>query len=543
MVPIDHFDTAATRAAGDVAIVDGVVSLTFAELMAMSRTIAAAIARHDRNGSPVPVLLYGDNSYQFLAAMLGVMRAGGVIVPLHAPNTAETSLRFLADTKPRCAFFDRSRAHEMRAMQQAIPSLQECICFEGAVDGYRSMEEVVSSGADYEPTWIDASGNAERPVYYWATSGTTGEPKVVIETSRCFDVMLKTARGMRAGRRNVSLTLAPMTHGGGPGSFATLTLGGTVVIHRVFDPDAVLRTIERDAVTEVWLSPTALYLLLDAAERRQYNLGSLTSVMLGMAGVSPDKLKRAVQLFGPCITHSYGQIETSFVTALSSSVLADATRGVHSERLQSSGTSVYMNRVGIMDDDGRLLPPGEHGEIVVRGSGVKHYMDPQQTAAAQKQGWHRTGDVGYLDADGYLYVVGRIKDVVNMAGFKIAASEVERVVMELEAVQECAVVAVPDAVRGETIKAIVVVRPGRTIAISAVIQHCRSRLGNMKAPHDVETWTELPRSPVGKIDKRQIRARLLSPTPAGVACRKHSPVARSNPPQCRSAKSRSARST
>jgi len=515
MVPIDHYDTTADRCANDVAVVDGTVTLTFAELTAMSRTIAAAVGRGCADDGPVPVLLYGGNSYQFLASMLGVMRAGGVIVPLHAPSTAESSLPFLTHTQPRCAFYDRGRADEVRQMQRAVPSLRECICLDGRVDGDRSLDDVLSAHPEYEPSWMDPSGNAERPVYYWATSGTTGEPKVVVETCRCFDGILKTMRGMRAGRRSVSLALAPMTHGGGPSSFATLAMGGTVVILRTFDAHEVLRTIERHGVTELWLPPTALYLLVELAERRAYDLSSLTSVMLGMAGISPDKLKRAVRVFGPCIEHSYGQIETSFVTALSSKVLTDAADGIHPERLHSSGTSVYMNRVAIMDEAGHLLAAGGQGEIVVRGTGVKHYMNPQQTAEAQQSGWHRTGDIGYLDDDGFLYVVGRIKDVVNMAGFKIPAAEVERIVMELEAVQECAVVAVPDAVRGETIKAIIVVRPGHAIAPTAVIQHCRARLGNLKSPHSVETWPDLPRSSVGKVDKRQIRERLLSTAPAG----------------------------
>jgi acyl-CoA synthetase (AMP-forming)/AMP-acid ligase II len=162
-----------------------------------------------------------------------------------------------------------------------------------------------------------------------------------------------------------------------------------------------------------------------------------------------------------------------------------------------------------MRDDERLADTGEQGEIVVRGGGVKRYLDRAVTAAAQSTGWHRTGDIGYLDEDGYLYVVGRKKDVVNMAGFKIPAADVERVIMELPEVQECAVVAVPDPMRGEAIQAIITIKSGHEFSSRVVVKHCVERLGKGKAPHHVDVWPELPRSSVGKIDKRHILQKVL----------------------------------
>jgi fatty-acyl-CoA synthase len=512
MVPIDHFDVAAQSRPDAEAVVDGTVRVTYAELSAMTRHIAALVAAHGVPGEPVPVALYGGNSYRLLAAMLGVMRAGGVIVPVHERSTAEKALPHLRVTQPQCLFYDRSRAAEVRRLKQELPSLRQCVCLNGAAEGDPGLDDVLHGGDRYAESWIDVAGNPERPVYYWATSGTTGEPKVVIETIRTFNIAIHAARTRRSGWANVFLSMAPMSHGGGPVAFTTLVLGGKVVVPRNVTPAIVLAAIQVERVTELWLSPTALYLMLDFPKRREFDTSSVKHFLMGMAGVSPDRVRAAVDAFGPCIAQTYGQIETGIVTVLDAATVAEAVRGVGPERLSSSGTNAGINRFAIMDDEGRLLSVGAEGEIVVRGSTVKRYMDEASTAVAQAGGWHRTGDVGYVDEAGYLYVVGRKRDVINVGGLKVAAADVERTIMELDEVRECAVVAVPDALRGEAIKAIVVPASGATIEPSRIIQHCLARLGVGRAPHSVEEWPELPRSPVGKIDKRQIRDRVTAVT-------------------------------
>jgi acyl-CoA synthetase (AMP-forming)/AMP-acid ligase II len=161
-----------------------------------------------------------------------------------------------------------------------------------------------------------------------------------------------------------------------------------------------------------------------------------------------------------------------------------------------------------MDDEGHLLGPGQAGEIVARGRGVKPYQDEAARAEAHRYGWHHTGDLGYLDSDGYLYVVGRLKDNIITGGFKVSSVEVEEVVLEMPAVDECAVVAVSHPVRGEAVAAVVTARSGRTLDIADIHRHCKERLGAVKAPRYVHRWSELPKTAVGKVDKRQIRQRL-----------------------------------
>jgi fatty-acyl-CoA synthase len=306
---------------------------------------------------------------------------------------------------------------------------------------------------------------------------------------------------------------ARANHVSGVHAFAMLTLGATLVVLPDFDAADVLRAIERHRITHLWLPASALYLLLDCPARSRTDCSSLRSVLLGASAVAPERLKEAVTAFGPCVSVNYAQIEGGFLSWLDAPTVADAAAGNHPERLASSGTTMGVGRLAVMDETGRLLPRGQTGEIVVRGLSVKPYIakpyirDEQELAGSQRHGWHHTGDLGQIAPDGYLYVVGRKKDLVITGGFKVSVAEVERVINELPEIGECVVTAVPDAVRGESVKAIVTVRPGRVINATQILTHCRKILGRVHSPVTVEQWTELPKNAGGKVDRQQIRAR------------------------------------
>jgi long-chain acyl-CoA synthetase len=201
---------------------------------------------------------------------------------------------------------------------------------------------------------------------------------------------------------------------------------------------------------------------------------------------------------------NYSQIESGFLTWLDEGTVADAASGKHPQRLASSGRSLCIARVAIMADD-TLAPPGALGEIVVRGASVKNYLDKAHTAQSRIGGWFHTGDIGYFDDDGYLYVCGRMKDIVISGGLKISAAEVEGVILELAEVSECAVIAAPDQVRGEAVVAVVTARTPHSIRSDVIIAHCRRRLGAHKVPRRVEQRLEMPKTAVGKIDKERLR--------------------------------------
>ncbi|NIR58554.1 MAG: long-chain fatty acid--CoA ligase, partial [Gammaproteobacteria bacterium] len=242
--------------------------------------------------------------------------------------------------------------------------------------------------------------------------------------------------------------------------------------------------IEKHKVTHVYLPPTALYGVLDHPTLGQHDYSSLQILLLVGSPVSPDRFRQAAEVFGPCLCQCYGQVESPMITTwLSPEDVAAALAG-KPQLFASCGRPTYPVRVGIMDDDGKLLPRGEAGEIVVRGKLVSrdYFEKPEATAEAHAHGWHHTGDVGRFDDEGYLYIVDRKKDMIVTGGFNVFSAEVEKALMELEEIRECAVVGAPHEKWGEAVTAVVVLNDGASIAEDAVIAHAKARLGGVKAP-------------------------------------------------------------
>jgi fatty-acyl-CoA synthase len=270
----------------------------------------------------------------------------------------------------------------------------------------------------------------------------------------------------------------------------------------------VLKNIERYRVTHLFLPPTAFYSLLAHPDVGKFDYSSLRVFLLAASPVSPDKLKRGVKMFGPCMCQCYGQTESPMLlTWLDQKTVAAAANGDHPERLASCGKATSAVRLGIMDDRGDLLPPREVGEIVARGSLVTpgYYKMPEATAEIRTHGWHHTGDVGYYDEDGFFYIVDRKKDMIISGGFNVYSAEVEAGIMALPQVHECAVIGVPDEKWGEAVRALVVLRSGETLTEEQVLAHCKSKLGGVKAPKSVEFRPEIPKTTAGKIDRKELR--------------------------------------
>ena len=520
MVPIDYFDTAAEIYGDRTALLDGDVRLSFRELRHMSEKLGGAIAALSPDSAPLPVGVLSPNDYRVMVSMLGIMRAGATIVPMHSRNSVEVNTGVLRRVQPKCVIYHSSAADDVARMRDELPSVRRWIVLDGPAGDVDSLQSFMEEPSPPLPDWGDISGNPDRPVFYWQTSGTTDAPKIVVDDCGTFDATLRVTRHLRPRTPNdpppVVLTVAPLSHSAGCHAFTMLTLGATVVNMRTFDAKSVFEHIERHRVTDVWLPPTALALLLTYPDADRFDRSSLRRVALGASAVSPHCLRRAVALLGPVVSHTYSQIESGVVTHLDEATVGAGAADVHPERLSSAGSSLFINRFGIMSDDGRLLPAGEEGEIVVRGRAVKRYLDPEQTAFARRFGWHHTGDLGYVDPSGFLFVVGRKNDIIITNGFKVLGAEVERALSEMPEIHECAVVGAPDLLRGEAVKAIFSLRPGCSLSKRAVLEHCLARLPKGKAPTSVEQWPDLPKTAVGKIDKRKIRA-LVWAAPTQVA--------------------------
>jgi acyl-CoA synthetase (AMP-forming)/AMP-acid ligase II len=511
MRAIDYFDKGAEKNPDRVAILDGARSYTYRQVRELTQQIACAM-RAEGLRDEDRAAIYSPNDARVLVCMVAMMRAGAAWVPLNSRNAIDATIEYMNYVSTSWLFYHSSFRSQIADFKARVPSLQHLICIDANDAGNPSLEEFAQRGAGQVlADWGDPYGNNERIVGLVPTGGTTGPAKGVCVTSMAWGTMLDMAAHYYRGETHdpICLVVAPLSHAAGPVAFAAASMGATNVVLPGFDAQEVARAIEKYRVTHLFLPPTALYKMLALPDVANFDYSSLRVFLLVGSPVSPDKLKRAVEVFGPCMCQSYGQTEAPMLlTFLDQKTTAAAASGDHPERLASCGQATSAVRLGIMDDEGRLLGENQPGEIVVRGTIVTggYYNLPEATAEVRKFGWHHTGDVGYRDADGFYYISDRKKDMIITGGFNVFSAEVEAGIMALPEVHECAVVGVPDELWGEAVKAFVVLREGATLTEGGVIEHCRVKLGGVKTPKSVEFRAEIPKTPAGKTDRKGLRA-------------------------------------
>ncbi|WP_321396868.1 AMP-binding protein [Emcibacter sp.] len=510
MRSIDFFDKGADLAGDRLALIEGDKRLTFKELQEETYRFAKAM---DADGAAhqSTVALYAPNHWGVLVALLGLWRFGAKWIPVNARNSIDSNIQYLNYVKCERIFYHSSMTREVEQLLAEVPSFTTAVCLDKPNGDHPSLEDFLKRGE--KSNWqeeCDAFGKLDEIVGIFATGGTTGPSKGVNVTNLGWGTMLSTAAGCwdAPDVEPVCLVTAPLTHAAGPVTVATLSIGATQVILPGFDAGKVLEAIEKYKVTHIYLPPTALYILMDHPDLKKYDLSSLKIFLLVGSPVAPEKLRQAVEIFGPCMCQCYGQVESPMITTwLDPATVAKAAAGDHPERLASCGRATPHVRVGIMDDDGNLLPPGERGEIVSRGPLVSHsyFEKPEETKEVRAFGWHHTGDVAYRDEEGYFFIVDRKKDMIVTGGFNVYSAEVEACVMELPQILECGVIGIPHEKWGEAVTAICVLAEGASISEEDVIAHCKTRLGGVKAPKKVEFWSELPKTANNKMDKKTIR--------------------------------------
>ncbi|NMI00118.1 AMP-binding protein [Pseudonocardia acidicola] len=509
---IDFFDKGAARDPERTVLLSDSGAVTYAAATDHSWQVAAALHHHGIGlGARVGVL--APNVPEAFLAMLGLWRAGCSWVPLNTRNAVAATVAFMNKVGCRALFVHPRFDAELKQIRDEVPGLELVIALDGTeLDGALTITAFLDSGSSMTvPDWNDPYGRPEMEACAWPTGGTTGGSKAVAWTNSVWSNLVETAtRHWPAAERPVNLLVAPITHAAGVMAIVYAALGATIVMRPGFDADDVLDRIENDRVTHLFLPPTAFYGLLERQQARPRDCSSLTMLLLSAAPVAPDRLAQGVAEFGPCIGQCWGQSEAPFVlTYLTAEDLAAAASGDAPERLRSCGRATFGSQVAIMDDDGNLLPPGERGELVARGGLVTpgYIGDDAATAAVRTHGWHHTGDIGYLDADGYAYIVDRKSDMIISGGFNVYPAEVEAALSALPQVRQCAVVGVPHEKWGEAVVAVVVAAEDRPPDPDLVIAHARQALGPVKAPKAVVFVDELPQTPVGKVDKKALRGR------------------------------------
>lgn len=438
--------------------------------------------------------------------VFGILKAGMSWVPLNAKNTADNN-RYLCDAfDARIVFYHSSMAETVKEIRAALPKVETFVCVDRQMGGDPSLDIWLGDVADVAPlTRQDPEGMC----MILPTGGTTGMPKGAMLSRKNLSVFNRTMLELCPhDEPPVYLAAAPLTHAAGLIAFPVMAKGGTTVITTSPDPLNLMELVEKHNVTDLFLPPTVIYMMLAHPRVRDFDYSSLRYFIYGAAPMSVTKLKEALDVFGPVMTQFFGQSEAPCTCChLSPAEHFHNGAAAPDSVLSSCGRATPYVELVVLDENGDPVPNGERGELAVRSDLVMmgYYKNPEATAEANVNGWHLTGDIAIKDTDGYFHLVDRKKDMIITGGFNVFSTEVEQAILSHDAVQDCAVIGVPDEKWGEAVKAVVQLRSGMTTRESALIEHAKSLLGSVKAPKTVEIWEDLPRSTVGKVLKRDIR--------------------------------------
>jgi fatty-acyl-CoA synthase len=445
-------------------------------------------------GDVVAVLM--KNSAAFVEIAIAVGHIGAVFLPINFRLSADEVRYIVEDAGAKLLIADEELA-AAAALAGAVLLLDAA----AQADSTRAGPSAAPA-----PRVVRKPGELFRLMY---TSGTTDRPKGVMHSYenfywKCSDHIL--ALGLGADNR--LLVTGPLYHVGAfdlPG-LAVLWMGGMLCIQRDFSAESALAAIARERLDSAWLAPVMTSAMLAAAPASGLDLSSLRWV-IGGGERTPEARIRSFTASFPNARYidAYGLTETC-----SGDTLMEAGREI--EKIGSVGRALAHVEIAIRDEQGRALPAGETGEICLRGPKITrgYWNDPAKTEAAFYDDWFRSGDMGYLDSDGFLFLTDRLKDMIISGGENIASSEVERVIFELPQVREVAVIGAPDERWGEKPVAFVVLEPGAELSLEALRSHCRAKLAAFKAPRDIVVRESLPRNPSGKILKRLLRDELRS---------------------------------
>jgi acyl-CoA synthetase (AMP-forming)/AMP-acid ligase II len=448
------------------------------------------------------------NSERVYEAFYGGVKARAVAVGVNWRLSCDEVAYILTDSEARLLLTDTATEALARTAAAKCPLIPQIIVIDG------TQEE---RACDYL-TWQDAQSDADPAcaidlddvACQLYTSGTTGRPKGVLLTHRNFMEQRRAAADsgpwMNAEEGSVALVVMPTYHVGGL-TMGTIAFhqGATTVVSKNPDPESLIATIKQHRVTQLFLVPTVIQSLLDRCAGKSEGLQSLRLLRYGAAPISAALLRQARATLCCDLMQVYGMTEATGTVACLPPADHDDSDSVG--RMRSCGKPLAHVDICVMDGQGRTVPAGIVGEICIRAASVMagYWKLPQATAEAFHGDWYRSGDAGYLDEAGYLYLRDRIKDMIISGGENIYPAEVENAICDHEAVAEVAVIGVPDPRWGEAVKAIVVLRKGSTVSQADLIQFIRDRIAGFKVPKSIEFVAQLPRNPSGKILRRELR--------------------------------------
>jgi fatty-acyl-CoA synthase len=472
--------------------------ISYVELAELvDRLAAALIASGVKRGNCVAFL--GCNSPEMLAMLFACARIGALFMPLNWRLAGPEHLQMLEDCPPSLFFVEPAYVSQTEALRSALGAMT-LVSFGPAPDGWISWAEFCGWGNNPAPR--DSEVDENTPLLICYTSGSTGKPKGVLLTQGAIACNADNSADMHAlSPDDQVLTVLPLFHVGGLNIQTTpaLRAGCTLVLHPRFDPDAALEAIERERITLMLVVPAVLDMMMASPRWPTTDLSSLRMMSIG-SSIVPTHLIEAVHARGVPMPQVYGATETCPIAAY-------LKRDEAQRKVGSTGRPAVHCRLRIVDSDGADLPPGQAGEILVSGRNVMsgYWRAADATAAVLADGWYHTGDMGYLDTEGYLTVVGRSKEMIISGGENIYPAEIENLLIECPDIAEASVIGRPDERWGEIVVAVVVPRADSLLTGEQVLQLLEGRIARYKHPKEVVLVRQLPKTALGKVRKEDVR--------------------------------------
>jgi acyl-CoA synthetase (AMP-forming)/AMP-acid ligase II len=451
------------------------------------------------------------NSHRCIETYYACAKLGAVFVPLNYRAKRE-ELTYMVNNSEASILFVGERYLELIAsIRPELRGVRHFLCYDARPQGMQNYEDVI---ARYEPEEVFVEVDDNDPTILLYTSGTTALPKGVVLTYLSLSVYVTNTVGpANPETHDVMMLSVPVYHVAGATAIMSSIWGGrTLVVLPQFEPHAWLEAVQSERVTHSFVVPTMLSRIMDEPDFDKYDLSSLRLLAYGAAPMPYEVVRRAVGVFKCGLMNAYGQTEsTSTITYLGpEDHVIEGTEEEKQrklERLRSVGRAMEDVQIAIMDPEGNILSPGQEGEIVAQGARLMtgYWKREEETAEALVDGWLHTGDVGWMDRDGYVFIIGRTKDLIIRGGENISPGEIETVLEQHPKIEEAAVIGVPHLEWGEEVKAIVVLKPGESATADEIMQYARSRMASFKAPKYVTFVDELPRNYLGKVLKTDLR--------------------------------------
>jgi fatty-acyl-CoA synthase/long-chain acyl-CoA synthetase len=484
-------------------------SLSYAELDEHSNAVANALV--DRGVTPGDrVALMLSNRFEYVIADLAIIKAGGVKVPLNDMLSADELEYMLSDSGAETAVAGPKFVDTLADLRETLPELKLPIGIaetQSLPSDFIDFHTLVDNGTTETAPSVDIDPSDTVAHYY--TGGTTGKPKGVLHSHRNM-AMNTYAHAIELGITgdDTLLLMTPLPHSAGLFLWGGLLTGATMTVRDGFNPERALQDIDSRSISWTFMVPTMIYRLLDHADLDSFDTSTLETLVYGAAPMTANRLKEGIEAFGSVFLQFYGQTEVpNLITTFGKQEHKHAIDAGLEERLESAGQPCLMADVKIVDyESGDELPQGEIGEILTTAPYTmdEYFQRPEKTDETLVDGWIRTGDIGRIDEDGFVYLLDRDSDVIITGGMNVYSTEVEEALDRHPNIREVAVIGIPHPDWGEAVHA-VVVSESSSLAESDVIEFVEDRLSDYKKPKSVEFVDDIPKTPYGKQDKVALR--------------------------------------